>query len=74
MEKQIKIVGLAGSLAVPSRSLAAINIALARSANSGAVTQVFDIRTLNLAFYVPGNAVSPTAKPSIGTTPSDTTT
>ncbi len=36
MEKQITIVGIAGSLATTSRSLAAINIALQGAAETGA--------------------------------------
>ncbi|HSH79981.1 MAG TPA: NAD(P)H-dependent oxidoreductase [Herpetosiphonaceae bacterium] len=59
MEKQITIVGIAGSLATPSRSLAAIHIALQGAAEDGAATRVFDIRALNMPFYLPDAADSP---------------
>ncbi|MDP9317437.1 MAG: NAD(P)H-dependent oxidoreductase [Chloroflexota bacterium] len=61
MNKQMTIVGLAGSLASVSRSLAAINIALEGAAAVGANTRVFDIRTLNLPFYTPGSDDIPAA-------------
>ncbi len=59
MAKQITIVGLGGSLATPSRSIAALRIALAGAADSGATTRFFDIRTMNLPFYVPGTTDPP---------------
>jgi FMN reductase len=61
VEKQITIVGLGGSLATSSRSLAALEIAVAGAADSGAATQVFDIRALNLPFYVPDTSHPPAA-------------
>lgn len=54
MAEQIKVVGLGGSLAVPSSSLAALKIAMDGAAEAGAQTQVFDIRVLDLPMYVPG--------------------
>ncbi len=61
MKTQMTIVGLAGSLAPVSRSLAAINIALEGAAAVGASTRVFDIRELNLPFYIPGTSDIPPA-------------
>jgi FMN reductase len=56
--KDIKVVGLGGSLAVPSSSLAALKIALEGAAEAGAQTELLDIRELNLPMYAPDiNAV-----------------
>ena len=54
MEKPIKVVGLGGSLSTPSRSLAALMIALEGAADDGAETRLFDIRSLALPMYEPG--------------------
>ena len=51
--KQIKIVGIGGSLTEHSSSLAALKIAVDGATESGAATQVFDIRTLDLPMYNP---------------------
>lgn len=53
MVKQIKVVGLGGSLATTSTSLAALKIALEGTAEADAETQLLDIRTLNLPMYAP---------------------
>lgn len=53
MAKEIKVVGLGGSLAAPSSSLAALRIALEGAAEAGAQTELLDIRELNLPMYVP---------------------
>jgi len=55
------VVGLGGSLAPKSKSLAVLEIALDAAAQAGAETQLFDIRTLNLPMYVPGTADIPDA-------------
>jgi FMN reductase len=57
MERQIRVVGVGGSLGVPSRSLAALKIALSGAEAAGALTQLFDIRTLDVPVYDP--AVEP---------------
>jgi FMN reductase len=48
----LKIVGLGGSLAAPSRSLAALRAALAGARESGAETDLLDLRELRLPLYV----------------------
>jgi FMN reductase len=49
-----KIVGLGGSLAENSSSLAALRIALEGAASNGAPTELLDIRELDLPMYVSG--------------------
>jgi FMN reductase len=51
---RLKIVGIGGSMAVPSSSLAALQVALTGAAEAGADIQLFDIRLLNLPIYMPG--------------------
>ena len=53
--KRIKIVGIGGSLAASSNSLAALKIALAGAAENGAETTVLDVGKLNLPIYAPGD-------------------
>lgn len=53
MAKEIKVVGLGGSLAAQSSSLAALKIALEGAAEAGAQTDLLDIRELSLPMYVP---------------------
>lgn len=53
MAKQIKVVGLGGSLAESSSSLAALKIALAGAAEAGAETRLLDVRALDLPMYDP---------------------
>ena len=55
----MKIVGLGGSLGLHSSSLAALEIALEGAAQTGAETQLLDIRRLDLPFYVPGATTIP---------------
>lgn len=50
---KVKIVGLGGSLAEHSNSLAAIRIALEGAAEHGAETHLLDIRELDLPLYIP---------------------
>lgn len=59
MAKEIKVVGLGGSLAAQSSSLAALKVALEGSREAGAQTELLDIRELNLPMYVPGLAEAP---------------
>ncbi|PYS48901.1 MAG: NADPH-dependent oxidoreductase [Acidobacteria bacterium] len=53
MAKEIKVVGLGGSLAEQSSSLAALKIALEGAQEAGAQTAVLDIRELDLPMYAP---------------------
>ncbi|MGH9941621.1 MAG: NADPH-dependent FMN reductase [Pyrinomonadaceae bacterium] len=53
MTEEIKVIGLGGSLAASSSSLAALRIALAGAAEGGAVTELFDLRELELPMYAP---------------------
>lgn len=53
MAEKVKVVGLGGSLATRSKSLAALQIALEGAVEAGAETQLLDIRSLNLPLYVP---------------------
>ncbi len=53
MTEEIKVIGLGGSLAASSSSLAALKIALAGAAQGGARTQLFDLRELELPMYAP---------------------
>ncbi len=57
MERQIRVVGMVGSQGVPSRSLAALKIALSGAEVPGTLTKLFDIRTLDVPVYDP--AVEP---------------
>lgn len=50
---KVTVVGLGGSLAEHSNSLAAIKIALEGAAEHGAEIRLLDIRELNLPLYVP---------------------
>ncbi|HKS27429.1 MAG TPA: NAD(P)H-dependent oxidoreductase [Pyrinomonadaceae bacterium] len=53
MAKEIKVVGLGGSLAVQSNSLAALKVALEGAEQAGAQTDLLDIRELSLPMYAP---------------------
>ncbi len=53
MTEEIKVVGIGGSLAVPSSSLAALRIGLEGAAEGGARTELFDLRELELPMYAP---------------------
>jgi FMN reductase len=55
MKSQLTVVGLGGSLAVRSNSLAALRIALEGAAEAGAITELLDIRELSLPMYDPAN-------------------
>jgi FMN reductase len=58
----IDIVGLGGSLAPQSASLAALNVALNGAREYGASVELFDLRELNLPMYVPGVPVPDAAR------------
>jgi FMN reductase len=53
MNGRIRVVGIGGSLATASSSLAALKIALEGAAEAGAATQIFDVRALDLPMYSP---------------------
>ena len=53
MTQPLTIVGLGGSLARSSRSLAALRVALEGAAEAGASTQLLDLRELDLPMYNP---------------------
>jgi FMN reductase len=59
MSESIKVVGLGGSLAPASKSLAALKIALEAAADAGAKIELFDIRTLKLPLFMPGIGEAP---------------
>jgi FMN reductase len=53
MATHTTIVGIGGSLAVPSNSLAALRLALDGAKEAGSETELLDIRVLDLPFYAP---------------------
>jgi FMN reductase len=57
----VTIVGLGGSLAEHSASLAALTVALEGARDYGAEVRLFDLRTLNLPMFVPGADPVPAA-------------
>lgn len=56
---KLKIVGLGGSLAQHSNSLAALKIALEGATEAGADTQLLDLKELSLPMYDPANGNPP---------------
>ncbi len=54
MTEKIKVVGIGGSLAASSSSLAALKIALEGAAEGGAGIELFDLREMELPMYAPG--------------------
>ena len=54
MKTRLTVVGLGGSLAKQSSSLAAVRIALEGAAETGAQTALFDVRQLALPMFDPG--------------------
>jgi len=56
---RLKVVGLGGSLAQHSTSLAALKIALAGAAQGRATTELLDIKKLSLPMYDPANKKTP---------------
>lgn len=61
MKSQLTVVGLGGSLAKKSSSLAALRIALEGAAEAGARTELFDIAELALPMFDPSNPTPPDA-------------
>lgn len=59
MAKEIKVVGLGGSLAEQSNSLAALRVALEGAKEAGALTELLDIRELELPMYAPDYGDAP---------------
>jgi FMN reductase len=57
MTRQLLIVGLGGSVAAQSRSLAALELALESAREAGARTELFDLHTLELPIYDPTERV-----------------
>jgi FMN reductase len=57
----VRIVGLGGSLARRSTSLAALKVAIEGAAQAGAATELFDVRELDLPMYVPDSEPVPDA-------------
>lgn len=57
----VSIVGLGGSYASDSRSLAALRIALEGARRTGATVQLFDVRELDLPMYDPALEPPPSA-------------
>jgi FMN reductase len=59
MKSQLTVVGLGGSLAKHSSSLAALKIALQGAEEAGAKTTLLDIRQLSLPMYDPSDEKAP---------------
>lgn len=59
MANQVRVAGIGGSLAHTSSSLAALRVALEGARNAGAVTELLDIRQLNLPMYDPTEQTPP---------------
>jgi FMN reductase len=53
MDEPVKVVGLGGSLAPASKSLAALKVAMRGAESAGAQVELFDIRVLDLPLYTP---------------------
>jgi len=56
---RLRVVGLGGSLAQRSTSLAVLRIALEGAAEAGAITELLDIKQLSLPMYDPANKKPP---------------
>ncbi len=61
MAADVRVVGLGGSLAPVSNSLAALNTALEGAREDGASTEAFAIADLDLPLYRPGPTRVPEA-------------
>ena len=57
----VRVLGLGGSLARPSKSIAALNVALTGAADAGARTLLLDLMDLDLPMYVPGEKDIPSS-------------
>jgi FMN reductase len=60
-KERLKVVGLGGSLAPQSTSLAALRVALEGAAEAGATIELLDIKELSLPMYDPANKNPPAA-------------
>jgi FMN reductase len=56
------VVGLGGSLRRPSQSLSALEVAVRAAEEAGANVRLFDLRALELPFYVPRTVPPPAAQ------------
>jgi FMN reductase len=65
MTEPLTIVGLGGSLARNSRSLAALRVALGGASEAGAATALLDLRELDLPLYNPDHEGEPPAAASM---------
>jgi FMN reductase len=61
MKDRIRVVGIGGSLAPASSSLAALKIAMEGAEQAGATAQTFDVRALDLPMYDPTVKEAPPA-------------
>jgi FMN reductase len=59
MASEVRVVGIGGSLAARSSSLAALEIALDGARDGGAETERFDVRELDLPMYAPDEETPP---------------
>jgi NAD(P)H-dependent FMN reductase len=59
MADVLNVVGLGGSLAQTSRSLAALRVALEGASEAGAATTLLDLRELDLPMYDPDDEREP---------------
>ena len=59
--QRAKIVGLGGSLGPTSSSLTALRVAAQAAEEDGAQVRVFELRELDLPFYLPGREPTPAA-------------
>src|SRR5438105_5031150 len=61
IDGMIRVVGLGGSMAEQSNSLAALRLALDGAEEAGAKTELFDLHAMNLPMYIPGTIDIPEA-------------
>lgn len=59
MSREIRVIGLGGSLAENSTSRAALRIALEGARHAGASADLFDVRVMDLPMYRPGSERPP---------------
>ena len=60
---RLKVVGLGGSLAIHSTSLAALRVALEGAAATGATTELLNIKELALPMYDPAESKISATRP-----------
>jgi NAD(P)H-dependent FMN reductase len=61
MPTDLRVIGLGGSLAARSSTLAALKIALGGAEEAGARTELFDVRSMGLPMYTPDFEAVPPA-------------